>query len=64
MPSHSVLKLCVRRLSGMSPFQGDTDEETLRNVVAMKYEFEDLYFKTTSSMAKDFIQKLLVKDPR
>ncbi|XP_024116292.1 death-associated protein kinase 2 [Oryzias melastigma] len=51
-------------LSGMSPFQGDTDEETLRNVVAMKYEFEDLYFKTTSSMAKDFIQKLLVKDPR
>ncbi|RVE66715.1 hypothetical protein OJAV_G00110190 [Oryzias javanicus] len=51
-------------LSGMSPFQGDTDEETLRNVVAMKYEFEDPYFKTTSSMAKDFIQKLLVKEPR
>uniref|UniRef100_A0A3P9M9F4 non-specific serine/threonine protein kinase n=1 Tax=Oryzias latipes TaxID=8090 RepID=A0A3P9M9F4_ORYLA len=49
-------------LSGMSPFQGDTDEETLRNVVAVHYEFEDLYFKTTSSMAKDFIQKLLVKD--
>uniref|UniRef100_A0A3P9H5K9 non-specific serine/threonine protein kinase n=1 Tax=Oryzias latipes TaxID=8090 RepID=A0A3P9H5K9_ORYLA len=51
-------------LSGMSPFQGDTDEETLRNVVAVHYEFEDLYFKTTSSMAKDFIQKLLVKDSR
>ncbi|XP_036394775.1 death-associated protein kinase 2-like [Megalops cyprinoides] len=50
-------------LSGMSPFQGDTDEETLRNIVGMNYEFEDLYFSQTSDMAKDFIQKLLLKDP-
>ncbi|MFT7805181.1 death-associated protein kinase 2-like [Arapaima gigas] len=49
-------------LSGISPFQGDTDEETLRNIVAMNYEFDDFHFKQTSSMAKDFIQKLLVKD--
>ncbi|KAG9345357.1 hypothetical protein JZ751_009904, partial [Albula glossodonta] len=51
-------------LSGMSPFQGDTDEETLRNIVEMKYEFEDQYFEQTSAMAKDFIQKLLLKDPK
>ncbi|KAL7842800.1 hypothetical protein SRHO_G00244890 [Serrasalmus rhombeus] len=50
-------------LSGMSPFQGDSDEETLRNIVDMKYEFEDQYFSQTSDMAKDFIEKLLIKDP-
>ncbi|KAL7851583.1 hypothetical protein AOLI_G00219390 [Acnodon oligacanthus] len=50
-------------LSGMSPFQGDLDEETLRNIVDMKYEFEDQYFSQTSDMAKDFIEKLLIKDP-
>ncbi|XP_072226939.1 death-associated protein kinase 2 [Leuresthes tenuis] len=50
-------------LSGLSPFQGDTDEETLRNVIAMKYEFDERYFSMTSSMAKDFIQKLLEKNP-
>ncbi|XP_051527853.1 death-associated protein kinase 2-like isoform X1 [Myxocyprinus asiaticus] len=49
-------------LSGLSPFQGDTDEETLRNIVAMNYKFEPHYFSQTSNMAKDFIQKLLVKD--
>ncbi|XP_036949238.1 death-associated protein kinase 2 isoform X1 [Acanthopagrus latus] len=50
-------------LSGLSPFQGNTDEETLRNVIAMNYEFDSRYFSMTSSMAKDFIEKLLVKDP-
>ncbi|XP_072531852.1 death-associated protein kinase 2 [Salminus brasiliensis] len=49
-------------LSGLSPFQGETDEETLKNIVALTYEFEPHYFSRTSSMAKDFIQKLLVKD--
>uniref|UniRef100_A0A3Q0R1V7 Si:dkey-240h12.4 n=1 Tax=Amphilophus citrinellus TaxID=61819 RepID=A0A3Q0R1V7_AMPCI len=48
---------------GLSPFQGDTDEETLKNIIAMKYEFDAHYFNLTSSMAKDFIQKLLVKNP-
>lgn len=54
----------VLRLSGLSPFQGDTDDETLRNIIVMNYEFAAQYFGMTSSMAKDFIQKLLVKDPR
>ncbi|KAG8147031.1 hypothetical protein E2320_014098 [Naja naja] len=52
------------RLSGMSPFQGETDEETLSNVVSGNYEFEAKYFSQTSEMAKDFIQKLLLKEPR
>ncbi|KAM4602513.1 death-associated protein kinase 2 isoform 2-T4 [Polymixia lowei] len=50
-------------LSGLSPFQGDTDEETLRNIVAINYAFDERYFSMTSTMAKDFIQKLLVKNP-
>ncbi|XP_076013378.1 death-associated protein kinase 2 [Genypterus blacodes] len=50
-------------LSGLSPFQGETDEETLLNIVAMNYEFTEQHFSMTSSMAKDFIQKLLVKNP-
>ncbi|XP_044127614.1 death-associated protein kinase 2-like isoform X1 [Bufo gargarizans] len=51
-------------LSGLSPFQGETDAETLTNVVAGNYEFDDRYFKDTSDMAKEFIQQLLLKDPR
>ncbi|CAG5957188.1 unnamed protein product [Menidia menidia] len=50
-------------LSGLSPFQGETDEETLRNVLATKYEFDERYFSMASSMAKDFIQKLLERNP-
>ncbi|GAA6083463.1 death-associated protein kinase 2-like, partial [Tachysurus ichikawai] len=49
-------------LSGTSPFQGETDQETLRNIVDMKYDFDDHYFSQTSDMAKDFIEKLLMKD--
>lgn len=47
----------------MSPFQGETDAETLTNVVAGSYEFENKYFSQTSEMAKDFIGQLLVKEP-
>ncbi|KAJ7307189.1 hypothetical protein JRQ81_009178 [Phrynocephalus forsythii] len=50
-------------LSGMSPFQGETDGETLANVVSGNYEFEEKYFSQTSEMAKDFIRQLLVKEP-
>ncbi|XP_048881459.1 death-associated protein kinase 2 [Brienomyrus brachyistius] len=49
-------------LSGMSPFQGDNDTETLKNIVEMTYEFDDYHFKQTSDMAKDFIEKLLRKE--
>uniref|UniRef100_A0A3Q0R7E8 non-specific serine/threonine protein kinase n=1 Tax=Amphilophus citrinellus TaxID=61819 RepID=A0A3Q0R7E8_AMPCI len=65
-PLSTAADMCVLsflRLSGLSPFQGDTDEETLKNIIAMKYEFDAHYFNLTSSMAKDFIQKLLVKNP-
>lgn len=50
-------------LSGLSPFQGETDAETLSNVLDGAYEFEEHYFSQTSEMAKDFIRQLLVKEP-
>ncbi|NWS30685.1 DAPK2 kinase, partial [Polioptila caerulea] len=50
-------------LSGLSPFQGETDAETLSNVVAGAYEFEERCFSQASEMAKDFIRQLLVKEP-
>jgi myosin-light-chain kinase len=50
------------RLSGLSPFMGGTDIETMANVTIAKYDFDDEVFNEISEDAKDFIQKLLVKD--
>ena len=50
-------------LSGASPFLGDTQQETYANVVACDYHFDKEFFPETSELAKDFIRKLLVKDP-
>ncbi|NXL93154.1 DAPK1 kinase, partial [Alectura lathami] len=51
-------------LSGASPFLGETKQETLANVSAVNYEFEEEFFGNTSGLAKDFIRRLLVKDPK
>ncbi|XP_069480507.1 death-associated protein kinase 2 isoform X2 [Ambystoma mexicanum] len=51
-------------LSGASPFLGDTKQETLANITAVSYEFDEEFFSHTSDLAKDFIRKLLVKDTR
>ncbi|KAJ4938515.1 hypothetical protein JOQ06_003130 [Pogonophryne albipinna] len=51
-------------LSGASPFLGDTKQETLGNISAMDYEFDDELFSNTSELAKSFISQLLVKDTR
>lgn len=60
---HSGALPCPRRLSGLSPFQGETDAETLSNILAGDYEFEERCFSQTSKTAKDFIRQLLVKEP-
>ncbi|NWX13444.1 DAPK3 kinase, partial [Aegotheles bennettii] len=54
----------LSRLSGASPFLGETKQETLANITAVNYEFDEEFFSNTSDLAKDFIQKLLVKDTR
>ncbi|XP_030215323.1 death-associated protein kinase 1 [Gadus morhua] len=51
-------------LSGASPFLGDNKQETLANVSAVDYTFDDEFFSNTSILAKDFITRLLIKDPK
>ena len=47
-------------LSGLSPFMGDTDAETLTNVQLADWDFDDPVFDDISDEAKDFISSLLV----
>lgn len=48
-------------LSGLSPFLGDDDNETLNNILACQWNFEEEEFSDISDEAKDFITRLLVK---
>ncbi|XP_039747632.1 myosin light chain kinase, smooth muscle-like isoform X1 [Pararge aegeria] len=58
----SIGVICYVLLSGLSPFMGETDIETMANVTIAKYDFDDEAFNEISEDAKDFIRKLLVKD--
>lgn len=59
----SVGVLAYILLSGLSPFGGETDEETLKNVKKCDWNMDDPCFSKVSDDAKDFIKKLLVLDP-
>ncbi|XP_040040595.1 uncharacterized protein mylk4b isoform X1 [Gasterosteus aculeatus] len=48
-------------LSGLSPFLGDDDNETLNNILACQWNFEEVEFTDISDEAKEFITLLLVK---
>lgn len=60
----SVGVICYILLSGESPFQGESDTETLALVTAAQWEFDEESFEEITDMAKDFISSLLNKDPR
>lgn len=49
-------------LSGLSPFAGDNDIETLKNVKACDWDFDEEAFREVSEEAKDFIRRLLIKN--
>ncbi|KAK7891525.1 hypothetical protein WMY93_023488 [Mugilogobius chulae] len=51
-------------LSGASPFLGETKQETLGNISAVNYDFDEELFSHTSELAKSFIRQLLEKDTR
>jgi serine/threonine protein kinase len=59
----SVGVLTYILLSGKSPFYADDLQTTLKNVANVTWDFADT-FATTSYEAKDFIQKLLLKNPK
>lgn len=56
--------LSFHRLSGESPFQGNSDTETLAQVTAACYKFDEDSFEDISDQAKYFIDSLLKKDIR
>jgi serine/threonine protein kinase len=49
-------------LSGLSPFAGETDVDTLKNVKACDWDFDEEAFRTVSDEGKDFIRRLLIKN--
>uniref|UniRef100_A0A8C5CCB2 Protein kinase domain-containing protein n=1 Tax=Gadus morhua TaxID=8049 RepID=A0A8C5CCB2_GADMO len=49
-------------LSGASPFLGETKQDTLGNISAINYEFDEEFFCHTSELAKKFIRQLLERD--
>ncbi len=51
-------------LSGISPFAGDTQAETLANVTKAEWSFDEELFADFSSSAKEFVSSLIIKDPR
>ncbi|XP_062571039.1 myosin light chain kinase, smooth muscle-like isoform X2 [Saccostrea cucullata] len=55
----SVGVICYVLLSGLSPFMGDSDVETLSNVTRGDYDFDDEAFDEISDLAKDFINKTI-----
>lgn len=49
-------------LSGLSPFAGENDIETLKNVKACDWDFDEESFAIVSDEGKDFIRRLLLKN--
>ncbi|XP_012320293.2 myosin light chain kinase family member 4 isoform X1 [Aotus nancymaae] len=58
----SVGVIAYMLLSGLSPFLGDNDAETLNNILACRWDLEDEEFQHISDEAKEFISKLLIKE--
>lgn len=60
----SIGVICYILLSGESPFQGNSDTETLALVTAAQWEFDEESFDEITEEAKNFISSLLIKDTR
>nr|XP_023480126.1 myosin light chain kinase family member 4 isoform X3 [Equus caballus] len=58
----SVGVIAYMLLSGLSPFLGDNDAETLNNILACRWDLEDEEFQDISEEGREFISKLLIKE--
>ncbi|XP_047693175.1 myosin light chain kinase 3 isoform X1 [Prionailurus viverrinus] len=58
----SVGVITYMLLSGLSPFLGETDAETMNFIVNCSWEFDADTFEGLSEEAKDFVSRLLVKE--
>ena len=55
------IKTFCSRLSGLSPFEGDTDAETASNITRVDWDFDD-GFEQVSEDAKKFILDIFHKN--
>ncbi|KER23126.1 hypothetical protein T265_08934 [Opisthorchis viverrini] len=51
-------------LTGISPFAGDSQIETFQNILDCIVDYQREEIRDTTDLAKDFIRKLLMKNPR
>lgn len=52
------------RLTGCSPFLGDTPKETFRKITTAAVDFSTPVWRLVSTAGQDWIQRLLVSDPK
>ncbi|XP_061449704.1 myosin light chain kinase 3 isoform X2 [Rhineura floridana] len=57
----SVGVIAYMLVSGLSPFLGETDTETMNYIVNCSWDFDAEAFEQVSEEAKDFVSRLLVK---
>ncbi|NP_001091297.1 uncharacterized protein LOC100037118 [Xenopus laevis] len=60
----SVGVLAYVMLTGVSPFQGETKQETFLNISQVNIQYGQEDFEGISDLAIDFIKSLLIKNPR
>uniref|UniRef100_A0A803SZB6 Myosin light chain kinase 3 n=1 Tax=Anolis carolinensis TaxID=28377 RepID=A0A803SZB6_ANOCA len=58
----SVGVIAYMLLSGLSPFLGETDTETMNYIVNCSWDFDAEAFEQVSDEAKDFVSRLLIKE--
>lgn len=58
----SIGIICYILLSGLSPFLGNSETETIANITEGKWDFKAEEFQSISEEAKDFISKLIIPD--
>ncbi|XP_078066959.1 myosin light chain kinase 3 isoform X2 [Mustelus asterias] len=58
----SVGVITYMLVSGLSPFLGDHDTETMNNVINANWDFDAEGFESVSEEAKEFVSNLLVKE--
>lgn len=51
-------------LTGESPFLGEEKQETFLNISQVNVDYSQEVFEGISDLAVDFIQLLLIKNPR
>ncbi|KAM3828929.1 myosin light chain kinase 3 isoform 2-T2 [Vipera latastei] len=58
----SVGIIAYMLVSGLSPFLGETDAETMNYIVNCNWDFDAEAFEQVSEEAKDFVSRLLIKE--